>query len=134
MPFDIDTLDYVFEKSQRKCHYCCKQLAWKNYGRRDLRSGWEVDHSVPRSKEGTDHLNNLVASCWMCNLDKRDVSGNRYRKATQPLRAERKRKKTQKAVNEVLQSAAVVSLIAVVARIFLRRLNNPPETDHDPRL
>ena len=34
--------------------------------------GWEVDHSKPVSKGGTDHLNNLNALNWKENRKKSD--------------------------------------------------------------
>ncbi len=32
----------------------------------------EVDHFVPRSKNGGDTMDNLITSCWECNRGKRD--------------------------------------------------------------
>lgn len=34
--------------------------------------GWTVDHSKPRAKGGTDHLNNLQAMNWKANIQKSD--------------------------------------------------------------
>ena len=34
--------------------------------------GWEVDHSKPKSKRGTDHLNNLQPMHWKENRRKGD--------------------------------------------------------------
>ena len=69
----------IFEKTDGYCIYCGKKLAWKNYGNSDGKAGWEVDHSIPISRGGTDHLNNLVPSCIPCNRDKGDLTGSQYR-------------------------------------------------------
>lgn len=66
---DEDKRLAVFEKSDGECHYCEKELSFDNRDR-ESRGAWEVEHRVPRAKGGTDHLNNLVAACWPCNLDK----------------------------------------------------------------
>lgn len=42
------------------------------YGRRDLSMGWEIDHLIPRSKGGTDDLDNLMPIQWENNLKKSD--------------------------------------------------------------
>ena len=47
-----------------------KRLSWKNYGRLGRKGAWEVDHSNPLSKGGTDYLRNLVPSCIECNRSK----------------------------------------------------------------
>lgn len=42
------------------------------YGRRDFPMGWEIDHLIPRSKGGTDELENLMPIQWENNLCKSD--------------------------------------------------------------
>ena len=34
--------------------------------------GWEIDHSKPTSKGGTDHINNLNPTQWRKNREKSD--------------------------------------------------------------
>lgn len=111
MPFDPETIELVFEKSDGKCHYCGKQLSWANYGRRDARGGWEIDHLKPRSWGGTDHLNNLVAACWTCNLDKSDSSSQTFKHYAEPLKQERKSKKVEKAIVKAVGVAAIFGLV-----------------------
>ena len=53
--------DFVFSRSNGKCSYCGKQAQ-------------EIDHIVPRSKGGTDSVNNLTASCRSCNEKKSNLS------------------------------------------------------------
>lgn len=42
------------------------------YGRRDISMGWEIDHLIPRSKGGTDDIDNLMPIQWENNLKKSD--------------------------------------------------------------
>lgn len=80
MQFDDDILTRIFDKKDGHCNYCVKKLAWRNYGNPDGRGGWEVDHSIPRSKGGTNHLNNLVPSCINCNRSKGNLTGRQYKR------------------------------------------------------
>ncbi len=51
----------VFKKDQFTCRYC---------GKRPGETVLEVDHIIPRSKGGTDAIENLVTSCFECNRGK----------------------------------------------------------------
>lgn len=79
MTYSDERLWRIFQKTNGYCDYCGKKLAWSNYGNPNGRAGWEVDHSVPISKGGTDHLNNLIPSCIPCNRDKGNLTGRQYR-------------------------------------------------------
>ena len=70
MAYDIERLECIFEKTNGRCHICRSKLIFNNYGRFNARKAWEVEHSVPRAKGGTDHLNNLFAACVSCNRSK----------------------------------------------------------------
>ena len=70
MDFKKNELDAIYRRSTGYCHLCHKKLSRKNYGVLDARGAWHVEHSIPGSKGGTDHLNNLFAACIRCNLDK----------------------------------------------------------------
>lgn len=61
--WDEERLRKVYDKTEGYCYHCDKKIAWTNYGRPGRRGAWEVDHSIPRSAGGTDHLNNLMPSC-----------------------------------------------------------------------
>jgi len=130
MPFDLETIELVFEKSNGKCHYCGKQLSWQNHGRRDARGGWEIDHLKPRSRGGSDHLNNLVAACWTCNLDKSDFSSRTFKRFAEPLKQERKWKKVEKVVDEAIGAAVIFALIVgglkLVSNWIDREKNSTP--------
>lgn len=70
MPYDEDKLRRVFERTDGACHICRRKLLFSNYGRTDKRDCWEVDHSLPRSRGGSDRLNNLYVAHIRCNRSK----------------------------------------------------------------
>lgn len=47
-----------------KCVYC---------GRRPPEVKLQLDHKIPKSKGGTDELDNLVPACFDCNVGKNDM-------------------------------------------------------------
>jgi hypothetical protein len=54
---------FVWRKSDGRCWYCgCKLDPWK----------FHIDHFEPRSKGGSDKLENLVPTCPNCNIVKND--------------------------------------------------------------
>ena len=70
MKFDDETLDRIFCRTDGQCHICRKQLSFSNYGAIGKRGAWEIEHSRPQSKGGTDHMNNLYAACVRCYRSK----------------------------------------------------------------
>jgi len=78
MPYDMIDLRYIFDKTNGYCYHCRKKLAWKNYGVVGVRGAWEVDHSNPRAKGGTDYIRNLIPSCISCNRSKGILSSRKY--------------------------------------------------------
>lgn len=70
MAYDKITLRKIYDRTTGYCHICKKKLSFKNYKKIDKKSPWEVEHSRPRSKGGSHHLNNLYASCISCNRKK----------------------------------------------------------------
>jgi len=80
MQFDDELLNQIFEKTDGHCYHCGKKLAWQNYGNSNGKGGWEVDHSIPVSKGGTDHLNNLFPSCVPCNRSKTTLTSRQYKR------------------------------------------------------
>ena len=75
-------LSRIYDKTGGYCYHCGKKIVWVNYGRRDkgVRGGWEVDHSRPKNRGGSDHMTNLVPSCWKCNSQKGDMTSAEFRK------------------------------------------------------
>ena len=80
MRFNNDTVNYVYKKNKGYCKYCGKKLSLKNYGKVGNRGAWEIDHSKPKSKGGSDYRRNLVPACVSCNRDKGAKGGSSYKK------------------------------------------------------
>ncbi len=84
MSFSKRELKKIFGKTGGRCRYCGKPLSFGNYGRRNGVLGvygrWEVDHSKPQAKGGTDHLNNLYPACPSCNRSKGAKRGRNTKK------------------------------------------------------
>jgi hypothetical protein len=95
MPFTTPQLDAIYRRSSGYCHLCHKKLSRVNYGVLGARGAWHVEHSVPRSKGGTDHLNNLFPACVICNGDKSDKTTRTARrwngKKCAPLNPEKRK-------------------------------------------
>lgn len=94
MPFELEQLTRIFNRTSGYCHICHKKICRHNYGKLGKRGAWEVEHSVPQCKSGSHHGNNLYAACITCNRDKgrlttRTVRGwNGHSKA--PMSVERR--------------------------------------------
>lgn len=83
----------IYEKTDGYCHICHKKLSLINYGKNGKRGAWHVDHSVPKAKGGTDHVNNLYPACIGCNTSKGANSTNSARAQNGITRAPLSRKK-----------------------------------------
>ena len=80
MAYSKEKLDKIFAKGviikgmnsmthrKDKCGYIIYRYS---YGKKS-KMGWEVDHSKPKSKGGTDHINNLQPLHWYANKCKTD--------------------------------------------------------------
>lgn len=51
----------LYENQGSICHYCLYQTPYNK---------WSIDHILPRSKGGTDRIQNLVGACKTCNGQK----------------------------------------------------------------
>lgn len=76
--WDDDTVNDVYDRNGGYCWHCGKRLAFSNYGAVGAKGAWEVDHSVPLSRGGTDRLNNLVPACIECNRSKQDLNSSQF--------------------------------------------------------
>lgn len=70
MPYDKDVLNRIYDRTDGRCHICGKKLSFSNYGTLGRKGAWEVEHSIPQSKGGTSHGNNLFPACISCNRGK----------------------------------------------------------------
>lgn len=82
--FDNETVSYVYDKTNGYCNYCGKKLSFTNYGKLGNHGAWEIDHSTPKSKGGSDYLRNLVPACTVCNRDKSAKKGSGYKRNFEP--------------------------------------------------
>ena len=57
----------VLKRDGFKCVYCGRD------SKKDNNIILHIDHLIPRSKGGSDEINNLVTSCIECNLGKGDI-------------------------------------------------------------
>lgn len=78
MGYTDEELNYIYDKTRGHCYHCGKKLVWKNYGLPGERGAWEIDHSVPVSRGGTNYLRNLVPSCIECNRSKQDFTSREF--------------------------------------------------------
>jgi 5-methylcytosine-specific restriction endonuclease McrA len=108
--FDEDDLNYIFDKTGGECHYCGKQLAWSNYGLVGKRGAWEVDHSIPVSRGGTDHQNNLWPACVSCNTEKGTLTGSEYQRMVEGGR----RQSASSDIRDIIGGIVVAGLAVLV--------------------
>jgi 5-methylcytosine-specific restriction endonuclease McrA len=88
----------VLAKTQGRCWYCGNKLSPQ----------WEHDHSIPRSRGGAFHPDNLVPCCRGCNKSKNARTSNEFKRYTK---------------NKILQS------IPTTAAVFKRFPNAFSEAD-----
>lgn len=96
MAFKKAELNPIYDRTSGRCHICHKKLAFKNYEAVGSRAAWEVEHSIPQAKGGTDHLNNLYPACISCNRSKGSSSTgstrSKHGKTRAPLSADKRKK------------------------------------------
>lgn len=74
MAFSKEEKRKIYDRTTGYCHICGKKLSFENYGFMYLKGAWEVEHSNPKSKGGTNRLNNLYPACITCNRSKNNSS------------------------------------------------------------
>ena len=70
MRFFDDELNDIYDRTSGYCHICHKKVAFRNYGKVGRRGAWEVEHSKPRARGGSNRKNNLYPACIGCNRQK----------------------------------------------------------------
>jgi len=114
-------LRQIYDRTCGYCHICHKKLAFKNYGRHGERAAWEIEHSNPRAKGGTNRWNNLYAACIRCNRSKGANSTRaaraQYGKVRAPLSG--RKRKAAKLDNAVTYGIAGAGAGAVLGPVGL---------------
>lgn len=67
--------NYLLEKHGRKCFYCGKAV-----------SDFEVEHMLPKSKGGSNRIDNLTLSCHNCNEKKGTLTAEEFIQQTLPAK------------------------------------------------
>ena len=67
--------NYLLEKHGRKCFYCEKTV-----------SKFEVEHMIPKSRGGSNRIDNLTLSCHDCNQKKDTLTAEEFIKQTLPAK------------------------------------------------
>ena len=95
MGYSDEELNDVFDKKVRKkqghCIYCGVTIYFANYGGECAKGAWEVDHSKSLARGGTDHPNNRVPACFICNRVKSDMNARSFRNYVEQNWGRRKR-------------------------------------------
>ena len=67
--------NYLLEKHGRKCFYCGKAV-----------SDFEVEHMLPKSRGGSNRIDNLTLSCHDCNEKKGTLTAEEFIQQTLPVK------------------------------------------------
>lgn len=70
MSYSKDELNWIYDRTNGRCHICGKKVYFINYANAKGRGAWEVEHSNPKVKGGTSYLRNLYPACISCNREK----------------------------------------------------------------
>jgi hypothetical protein len=101
MAYDINA---IYDRTSGYCHICARKVCFSNYGILGTKGAWEIEHSRPRARGGTNHGNNLYAACIPCNREKshqwstRTVRGWNGRKRAPLSPGKRREAKQQQAL------------------------------------
>lgn len=70
----MEKLIILMSRSESKCEYCGKDFS------QDARhSTFSVDHATPKTRGGSNHIENLKAVCLACNASKGTKTVEEYR-------------------------------------------------------
>jgi hypothetical protein len=103
-----DRLELIFERTDGQCHICWGVLAFRNYGTYGERGAWEIEHSNPKCKGGSDRLSNLYPAHISCNREKGGMHTRTARRWNDQTRAPLSReKRMQKREENALAGAGI---------------------------
>ncbi|MFZ2906278.1 MAG: HNH endonuclease signature motif containing protein [Cyclobacteriaceae bacterium] len=90
---DKQLLKKIYMKTDGLCHICHRRLSLHQYGKAGEKGAWHIEHSIPKAKGGTDHLNNLFPACIGCNIEKGIMTSRTARNYNGNTRAPYSKKK-----------------------------------------
>lgn len=118
--YSKEQLRSIFDRTAGECHICHKKVAFKNYGEFGEHGAWEVEHSKPRAKGGTDHRNNLYAAHIKCNREKGTVTTQTARSWHDQTRAPLSREEREAAAVGAALVFAVIIAICIGLYFWLK--------------
>lgn len=62
------------DEQDGRCFYCDTEIT--HYSKRS--NSLEIDHMIPKSRNGSDDIDNLVAACRACNRSKHDMTADEF--------------------------------------------------------
>ena len=76
MAYTEEQIRRAWKSTDGRCHLTGRRLRLSDYGRT-----WEIDHSKPRAKGGSDHGNNLKPALLVVNRSKQASTSRAVRRA-----------------------------------------------------
>ena len=107
-------LNDIYDRTDGQCYICRKKLIWSNYGDPGNRGAWEVDHSNPRVKGGTDRILNLYAACIPCNRSEGSKSTRSQRTQFGYIKAPESRRKKAERTQLYFIWVAIIFIIGLL--------------------
>jgi len=117
--------EYLLEKFSRKCVYCGKQNV-----------PLEIEHIIPKSRGGTNRVDNLTISCHECNYKKGNMTAEEFgfsdiqKQVKQTLKDIAVINATRWKVYEVLCNIGLLIECGTGARTKMNRINSRLPKDH----
>ena len=117
MAYSNDNLNWIYDRTNGRCHICGRRVYFINYGNPKGKGAWEVEHSKPHAKGGTDYLRNLYPACIKCNREKSTATTRTARawhgRTRAPLSKEKREQMKQQ--NALLGAGICGTIGAIVA-------------------
>ena len=116
MAYTRAELKNIYDRTSGYCHICHRKMSFTNYARPGQKGAWEIEHSVPRSRGGTDHGNNLFGAHITCNREKSDYTTQTARRWHGITRAPLSRDQKKKAqASNTAGGALIGGLVGLIA-------------------
>jgi hypothetical protein len=73
-----DDRRFVFEQEGGRCHFCGRALEVRDYGRKDVVTGWFIDSGNMTAKRGFPAGDGHHATCFYCGDGRGEVLAADY--------------------------------------------------------